>query len=239
MREITIELGPSQVGAYLSSDTIVSANPRGLIVFAHGSGSSRHSPRNQSVAHFLERKGFATLLADLLSLAESADRYKTFDIELLTQRLILITDWIATEPRLSQLKIGYFGASTGAAAALRAAARTPERISAVVSRGGRPDLAEADLPSVEAPTLLLVGENDLGVIELNQRALEGIRCEKKLSIIPGATHLFEEPGALDEVARRAAEWFTDHMGPYLSEKDTVESPTIAESNEQPDLHPRG
>jgi putative phosphoribosyl transferase len=186
---------------------------RAVVLFAHGSGSSRHSPRNNYVAQVLNRVGIATLLTDLLTPEEDWSPQRRFDIGLLTARLADTTDWLLAQSETPQpLRLGYFGASTGAAAALRAAAKMGERIAAVVSRGGRPDLAGDDaLPLVSAPTLLIVGGFDAGVIELNQAAYAQLRCEKRLTIVPGATHLFEEPGTLEEVARLAARWFREHL----------------------------
>ena len=187
----------------------------GIVLFAHGSGSSRHSPRNRYVARLLNQAKLATLLVDLLTSDEEAIDMRTahlrFDIGLLAQRLVAVTDWLTQYPDTRQLRVGYFGASTGAAAALVAAAERPDVVGAVVSRGGRPDLAGHALARVRAPTLLIVGGNDFQVIELNRAALAQLRCEKQLVIVPGATHLFEEPGALDEVARRAREWFERHL----------------------------
>jgi pimeloyl-ACP methyl ester carboxylesterase len=188
-----------------------------VVLFAHGSGSSRHSPRNRYVARLLNEAKLATLLIDLLTLHEEAIDAQTaqlrFDIDLLAKRLVDATDWLTQFPDTKQLRIGYFGASTGAAAALVAAAERPDQVRAIVSRGGRPDLAGAALPRVRAPTLLIVGGNDVQVIQLNQMALAQLRSEKQLVIIPGATHLFEEPGALDKVARMAREWFQRHLIP--------------------------
>ena len=181
--------------------------PSGVIVFAHGSGSGRFSPRNNFVACYLQQNGLATLLLDLLTPGEAEDRRKVFDIDLLADRLILAKTWLEEDTRTKKLGIGYFGASTGAGAALQAAARDPQKIQAVVSRGGRPDLAEAYLPSVAAPTLLIVGGWDEPVIEMNQSAYELLTCEKKLIIVPRATHLFEEPGTLEQVAEHARKWF--------------------------------
>lgn len=180
----------------------------GVVLFAHGSGSSRNSPRNIRVARILNEAGLATLLIDLLSPNEEAAAHLRFDIELLTDRLVSATDWLADRLRLP---IGYFGASTGAAAALVAATRRATAVAAIVARGGRPDLAGAALRDVRAPTLLIVGGHDVEVIELNQIALQELRCEKQLVIVPGATHLFEELGALDEVARVARAWFERHL----------------------------
>ena len=183
----------------------------GVVVFAHGSGSGRFSPRNNFVARHLQRNGFATLLLDLLTTEEADDRRKVFDIDLLADRLLLAKAWLEAEPRTENLEIGYFGASTGAGAALQAAAREPSNINAVVSRGGRPDLAEPYLASVTAPTLLIVGGYDEPVIEMNQAAYELLTCEKKLIIVPGATHLFEEPGTLEQVAEHACNWFQRYL----------------------------
>lgn len=183
----------------------------GIIVFAHGSGSGRLSPRNNFVAHHLQQNGLATLLLDLLTPEEAEDRRKVFDIDLLADRLLLAKAWLEEEPRTMKLRLCYFGASTGAGAALQAAAREPSNIHAVVSRGGRPDLAEPYLPSVAAPTLLIVGGWDEPVIEMNQSAYEMLTCEKKLIIVPGATHLFEEPGTLEQVAEHACRWFLRHL----------------------------
>ena len=187
------------------------AVPRGVVVFAHGSGSGRLSPRNNFVAGELQRDGLATLLLDLLTEEEADDRRKVFTIDLLADRLLLAKGWLETDPRTEHLKIGYFGASTGAGAALQAAAREPSNVKAVVSRGGRPDLAETYLPSVTTPTLLIVGGHDEPVIEMNQAAYDLLTCEKKLVIVPGATHLFEEPGALEQVAEHAGRWFVRHL----------------------------
>ncbi|MEQ1654822.1 MAG: dienelactone hydrolase family protein [Nitrospira sp.] len=186
-------------------------DPRGIIVFAHGSGSGRLSPRNNFVAHHLQQNGLATLLLDLLAPNEAEDRRKVFDIDLLADRLLLAKAWLDEDPRTKKLGIGYFGASTGAGAALQAAAREPQNIQAIVSRGGRPDLAEAYLSSVTAPTLLMVGGWDEPVIEMNQSAYERLICEKKLIVVPGATHLFDEPGTLEQVAEHACTWFLQHF----------------------------
>jgi putative phosphoribosyl transferase len=182
-----------------------------VVAFAHGSGSGRFSPRNQFVARELEKEGLATLLLDLLEEAEAEDRNKVFDIELLAERLQSAADWLKQARETASLPLGYFGASTGAGAALVAAARDPAAVAAVVSRGGRPDLAGDDLSAVQAPTLLIVGGNDGVVIELSENALRLMRCPKKLVIVPGATHLFEESGTLEEVARLAKEWFLHHL----------------------------
>ncbi len=190
----------------------VPAPARGLVIFAHGSGSSRLSSRNQRVASHLQDSGLATLLFDLLREPEAQDRANVFDIHLLAARLLEATTWAAAEPRLARLAIGYFGASTGAAAALVAAAELGNHIGAVVSRGGRPDLASAVLPRVLAPTLFIVGERDLEVLRLNELALHDIAAKKELVVVPGATHLFEERGALELVAAAALRWF----GRYLA-----------------------
>jgi putative phosphoribosyl transferase len=184
-----------------------------VVSFAHGSGSGRFSPRNQYVARVLQEAGVATLLLDLLEEEEADDWRKVFDIELLAERLQTAADWLSREPATRDLRLGYFGASTGAGAALVAAARDPAAVGAVVSRGGRPDLASAHLSAVQAPTLLLVGGNDEVVLELNEQALRLLRCHKELVIIPGATHLFEEPGTLEEVSRLAKEWFVRYLDP--------------------------
>lgn len=183
----------------------------GAVAFAHGSGSGRFSPRNQFVARVLQEAGLATLLLDLLEEEEAEDRQKVFDIELLAERLQSAGDWLRQQPDTKFLRIGYFGASTGAGAALVAAARNPAPVAAVVSRGGRPDLARAYLPAVQAPTLLIVGGCDDVVIELNELARRQLRCPKEMVIVPGATHLFEELGALEEVARLAKEWFVRYL----------------------------
>jgi len=188
------------------------ATPAGLIIFAHGSGSGRHSPRNQFVARALEAQGWATLLADLLTAKEeTASSRLKFDIDLLGRRVVALVEWARQQPSLRPLAIGLFGASTGAAAALAAAAARPREIAAVVSRGGRPDLAEGSLPRVTAATLLIVGGADTQVIEHNRWARDRMRCPTSLEIVPGATHLFEEPGALEHVAWRAAGWFARHV----------------------------
>ncbi|HXY57147.1 MAG TPA: dienelactone hydrolase family protein [Methylocystis sp.] len=185
--------------------------PMGLIVFAHGSGSSRFSPRNNFVAERLVGCGFATLLLDLLTDEEARDRRNVFDIELLGARVDDAMAWAAQASDFRDLPIGLFGASTGAAAALVAAAQAPERVAAVVSRGGRPDLAGAALRLVRAPTLLIVGGADYEVLELNREALRQLCCEARLDVVPGATHLFEEPGTLDQVVAHASDWFVGHV----------------------------
>jgi dienelactone hydrolase len=187
----------------------------GLVLFAHGSGSSRHSSRNRYVAKQLQDAGLATLLFDLLTADEEEvdlrTRHLRFDIDMLARRLVAATDWVLRQQPTAAFNVGYFGASTGAAAALIAAAQRPEPVRAVVSRGGRPDLAGDFLPDVHAPTLLLVGSADHGVIELNEEAYARLRCEKKLELVPRATHLFEEPGTLEAVARLARDWFVGHL----------------------------
>jgi dienelactone hydrolase len=201
----------------LEGDLAVPTAAQGIILFAHGSGSGRHSPRNRFVARALQEAGLATLLIDLLT-AEEEDLDRTtghlrFDIGLLAGRLLGATDWLGDRPETRSLPLGYFGASTGAGAALVAAAERPDRVGAVVSRGGRPDLAGPALPRVRAPTLLLVGGEDVPVIGLNRQALQQLGArDKQLTVVPGATHLFEEPGTLEEVARLAADWFTRHLG---------------------------
>ena len=190
------------------------AGASGIVLFAHGSGSSRHSPRNRYVAGVLQEGGFATLLFDLLTTAEDRDYATRFDIPLLTSRLLAGTAWVDRQPASAGLPLGYFGASTGAAAALAAAAEAGSRVGAVVSRGGRPDLAGgAALARVTAPTLLIVGGEDTVVIGLNRDAFARLACEKTLTIVPGATHLFEEPGTLEQVATHAARWFGRWLRP--------------------------
>ncbi|ODS34340.1 MAG: putative phosphoribosyltransferase [Candidatus Scalindua rubra] len=186
---------------------------QGVVVFAHGSGSGsgRFSPRNNFVARILQNAGIATLLVDLLEESEDWDRQKVFDIDLLTTRLLGIVHWLRQQPETRELMLGYFGASTGAGAALQAAAREPREITAVVSRGGRPDLAMEYLSQVQAPTLLIVGGEDIPVIPLNEAAYAKLKCQKELAIVPGATHLFEEPGTLDKVAQLARDWFVNNF----------------------------
>jgi dienelactone hydrolase len=200
-------------GLELAGDLVVPSQPLGAVIFAHGSGSSRLSPRNAAVAHTLNAAMLATLLIDLLTPAEAADRGKVFDIPLLGGRLLAATRWLEAEPGLGDLAIGYFGASTGAAAALTAAAELGRKVSAVVSRGGRPDLAGPCLPAVRAPTLLIVGGEDRHVLDLNRAARSQMHGETDLAVVPGATHLFEEPGALEAVAGHAAGWFHRHLHP--------------------------
>lgn len=197
----------------LAGDLVVPQGSEALVVFVHGSGSSRHSNRNRFVARNLQQKGFATLLFDLLT-PEEDQRYETrFDIGLLTRRLLEVTSWIDEELDMPAMPLGLFGASTGAAAALNAAASLGARIGAVVSRGGRPDLAWDQLGEVRAPTLLIVGGEDFDVLELNRRAYQRLCSIRELAVVPGATHLFEEPGTLAEVARLAGRWFDRHLRP--------------------------
>jgi putative phosphoribosyl transferase len=201
--------------AVLEGSLFLPRDVKGVVIFAHGSGSSRLSPRNRYVAQVLQGKGIGTLLFDLLTPEEEEIDEQTarlrFDIKLLSKRLIEATDWIQKYLKAENMKLGYFGASTGAAAALVAAAERPKIIQAVVSRGGRPDMAAAALPRVKAPTLLIVGGEDFQVIDMNREALNKLQSEKTLVIVPGATHLFEEPGALEEVARLASDWFYHHF----------------------------
>jgi putative phosphoribosyl transferase len=200
----------------LSGNLTVPEDAASLVLFAHGSGSSRHSPRNQFVARTIKRAGLGTLLFDLLTPEEEAldiyTREHRFNIGLLAERLVHATKWARQQDQTRDLRVGYFGSSTGGAAALVAAAELPQDVGAVVSRGGRPDLAGAALPKVEAPTLLIVGGNDDIVIQLNEMARDRMRGEVKLEIIPDATHLFEEPGALEHVAKLASAWFVSHLG---------------------------
>jgi putative phosphoribosyl transferase len=195
----------------LEGELSIPTKAQGVVAFAHGSGSSRHSPRNTFVAQVLQSAGLGTLLFDLLTREEDVTYETRFDIDLLTRRLEAATHWLQKQPHTRTLGIGYFGASTGAAAALQAAAALGSAIGAVVSRGGRPDLARSALGQVQAPTLLIVGGEDHVVIDLNRQACAHLRGEKQLVIIPGASHLFEEPGALQEVARLASQWFVQHL----------------------------
>ncbi|MEU6810800.1 phosphoribosyltransferase family protein [Streptomyces sp. NPDC046831] len=208
-REVRIPAGPVRLEGRLT----VPAGAVGVVLFAHGSGSSRHSPRNGFVAAGLNRAGLGTLLFDLLTEEEERDRANVFDTGLLAQRLAGATGWLRAQPGTAQLAVGYFGASTGAAAALWAAAEPDTHVAAVVSRGGRPDLAGPRLPEVTAPTLLVVGGADTTVLDLNRWAQARLRCENRLAVVPGASHLFEEPGALETVTDLARDWFTDHMAP--------------------------
>jgi len=192
----------------------------GMVVFAHGSGSGRFSPRNNVVARHLQQGKVATLLLDLLTQDEAEDRRKVFDIDLLADRVLIAKAWLEQDDRTKGLGIGYFGASTGAGAALQAAARDTSLIQAVVSRGGRPDLAESYLPSVTAPTLLIVGGDDEPVVEMNRTAYRLLACPKRLVIVPGASHLFEEPGTLEQVAEHALAWFQGHLHPPSTREGT-------------------
>lgn len=207
--EITIRSGHVRLDGYLG----IPLSPHGMVVFAHGSGSGRFSPRNNFVARYLQQGRVGTLLIDLLTPDEAEDRRKVFDIDLLADRVLVARAWLEQDDRTKGLGIGYFGASTGAGAVLQAAARDPWSIQAVVSRGGRPDLAEAYLPSVTAPTLLIVGGDDVPVIEMNRAAYRLLACSKQLVIVPGASHLFEEPGTLEQVAEHALAWFQQHFYP--------------------------
>jgi putative phosphoribosyl transferase len=216
-REVRVSAGPVTLEGSLG----IPNSAGGVVLFAHGSGSGRHSPRNRYVARVLREANLATLLIDLLTEDEEEVDLRTtrlrFDIGLLARRLLGATDWLVQSPDTEQLRIGYFGASTGAGAALVAAAERPDEVGAIVSRGGRPDLAGDALPLVKAPTLLIVGGNDEPVIGMNEEALARMRAVKRLQIVPGASHLFEEPGALEEVARLATVWFARHLGPHTEE----------------------
>jgi putative phosphoribosyl transferase len=211
MSEVQIQAGR----VVLTGNLHILDGAAALVLFAHGSGSSRHSPRNQFVARTLNEAGLATLLFDLLTHEEEAIDTQTrelrFNINLLAERLVHATKWAKQQPQTRDLRIGYFGSSTGGTAALVAAVEIPQDVGAVVSRGGRPDLAGEALPKVQAPTLLIVGGNDDIVIELNEQARDRMQCEVKLAIIPGATHLFEEPGTLGKVAKLASDWFVAHL----------------------------
>jgi putative phosphoribosyl transferase len=211
MTDVRIPAGP----AVLEGNLIIPDNATALVLFVHGSGSSRHSPRNQFVARQLNNTGLATLLFDLLTAEEELLDMRTaehrFNITLLAERLIHATKWAQQQKQTRDLRIGYFGSSTGGGAALVAAAELPDDVDAIVSRGGRPDLAGDALPKVKTPTLLIVGGEDHVVIELNEQARRQMLCEVKLEIIPGATHLFEEPGALERIAALASDWFTNHI----------------------------
>ncbi|TDD37084.1 phosphoribosyltransferase family protein [Saccharopolyspora elongata] len=215
--EVAVHAGQVTLAGHLTMPEAALAE--GIVVFAHGSGSSRHSPRNRYVAQRLNRDGLGTLLLDLLTGAEEFDRANVFDVELLGRRLVEVTAWLRAQPEADRLGIGYFGASTGAASALWAAAEAPSAVAAVVSRGGRPDLAAERLAEVQAPTLLIVGSRDDAVLGLNQQAQRLLRCENRLSIVPGATHLFEEEGTLEEAAELACKWFIDHLAPALQDED--------------------
>jgi putative phosphoribosyl transferase len=210
-RQVRVDVGAAQ----LEGGLVIPRPARGVVLFAHGSGSSRHSPRNRYVAGVLNKGGLATLLIDLLTPDEEQVDLRTghlrFDIGLLAERLVGAAEWLSRTPETKGLGIGYFGASTGGGAALAAAAKRPDLAGAVVSRGGRPDLAGSALPRVKSPTLLIVGGYDHPVIQMNERAIAQMRCEKILAIVPGATHLFEESGTLEEVARLSREWFEKHL----------------------------
>jgi putative phosphoribosyl transferase len=207
--EVEVSAGPTRLGGRLT----LPEHPRGVVVFAHGTGSSRHSPRNRYVAGVLNDAGIGTLLFDLLTVEEELDRANVFDVELLARRLAEVTGWLRNRPEAAGLPVGYFGASTGAAAALWAAAEPRMGIAAVVSRGGRPDLAGPRLGAVSSPTLLIVGSRDDVVLELNRQAQALLRCESRLVVVPGATHLFEEPGTLQAAAEAARDWFVAHLAP--------------------------
>ena len=216
-RKVRVSAGPVTLEGSLG----IPNSAGGVVLFAHGSGSGRHSPRNRYVARVLREANLATLLIDLLTEDEEEVDLRTtrlrFDIGLLARRLVGATDWLVQNPDTEQQRIGYFGASTGAGAALVAAAERPDEVGAIVSRGGRPDLAGDALPLVKAPTLLIVGGNDEPVIGMNEEALARMRAVNRLQIVPGASHLFEEPGALEEVARLATVWFARHLGPHTEE----------------------
>jgi putative phosphoribosyl transferase len=220
LSERSIHIPPS--GA--AGDLTFPMNARGVVIFAHGSGSSRLSSRNRFVARVLQQASLGTLLLDLLTADEEQidlrTRHLRFDIDLLATRLLEATKWVSDDSQAGGLPMGYFGASTGAAAALKAAAQFPQ-IHAIVSRGGRPDLAGAALPKIKAATLLIVGGDDFPVIELNQKALNELQCEKKLEIVPGATHLFEEPGTLEQVAGLASDWFKHHLSTQFHAKSAT------------------
>jgi pimeloyl-ACP methyl ester carboxylesterase len=228
MSETTVQCVEIPAGRnHVAADLAVPEGALGLVIFAHGSGSSRHSSRNQAVARTLRGRQMATLLADLLTPNEEAidrlDGRHRFDISLLGHRLTRLIDWVRTQQALRPLSIGLFGASTGAAAALLAAAARPAEVKAIVSRGGRPDLAGAALPNVQAPTLLLVGSLDPDVIELNEWARRRMRCPVRLDVVPGASHLFEEPGTLDRVATEASHWFERHLKPITSLRQSAQT----------------
>jgi putative phosphoribosyl transferase len=212
MSEVQIQAGR----AVLPGNLRIPKDATAIVLFAHGSGSSRHSPRNQFVARTLNDAGLGTLLIDLLTQDEESIDIQTrelrFNIHLLAERLVHVTKWMKQQDQTRDLRMGYFGSSTGGAAALMAATDVPQDVDAVVSRGGRPDLAREALPKVRAPTLLIVGGNDEIVIELNEQARDQMRCEVKLEIVAGATHLFEEPGTLEKVAQLASDWFVNHIG---------------------------
>lgn len=207
VKSVPVEIGAPRLKGLLGT----ADDARALIIFAHGSGSGRLSPRNNFVADRLRQQGLATLLLDLLTPEEEHNRENVFDIALLAKRLMIATEWAGTDPRTNEMHVGYFGASTGAAAALVAAALPDSRVEAVVSRGGRPDLAHESLDIVLAPTLLIVGSLDAGVIELNREAFDRFTCSKEFVLVPGAGHLFEEPGTLDQVVTHAAHWFRRYL----------------------------
>jgi putative phosphoribosyl transferase len=213
--EVEVAIGPIRLAGHLT----IPERPSGIVVFAHGSGSGRHSPRNRFVAGMLNQAGLGTLLFDLLTLREEQDRSNVFDIPKLGTRLAQVTDWLRAHLGTEDIPVGYFGASTGAGAALWAAAEPGASIGAVVSRGGRPDLALSRLPEVVAPTLLIVGGHDEAVIELNKKAQQQLQCETRLAVVPGATHLFEEPGALEDVVALARSWFLDHLSETTKSQD--------------------
>lgn len=217
---VKIEIGPITLEGLLG----LPEGARGVVLFAHGSGSSRLSPRNTFVARFLQQGGLGTLLFDLLSREEDADYGNRFNIDLLARRLVAVTRWLTARPEGAGKKLGYFGSSTGAAAALQGAAEVGGAIAAVVSRGGRPDLATPFLAEVAAPTLLIVGGLDTGVLELNRQALACLTAEKELAIVPGATHLFEEPGALEQAAELARDWFVRHLAPQAGSDGSGRAP---------------
>lgn len=209
-KEVTIPVENEVV----QGELCIPENSNSLVIFAHGSGSSRFSPRNQMVANYLLQRNLGTLLFDLLTKAEDADQQNRFNIKLLAERLIFATEWLQVKPETKDFHYGYFGASTGAAAALMASVAVPE-IAAVVSRGGRPDLAMEALYSVHASTLLIVGSRDADVLQLNRKAMDHLRCEKRLEIVPGATHLFEEEGTMEQVCYLAASWFENYLLPRM------------------------
>jgi putative phosphoribosyl transferase len=208
-REVAISAGDKVVRGEL----VLPGAAAAAVVFAHGSGSGRFSPRNQYVARVLNEAGLATLLVDLLEEQEAGDRSRVFDIPLLASRLRYAAEWLSAQPETAPMRLGFFGASTGAGAALLAAGREPASVGAIVSRGGRPDLARDVLPRVTAPTLLIVGGNDEVVIELNREAYNLLECPRRLDVVPGASHLFSEPGTLEAVARLAREWFLHYLAP--------------------------
>jgi putative phosphoribosyl transferase len=211
-RSREVSIGPLGLAGILG----IPDEPKGIVLFAHGSGSGRYSPRNGFVARALQEAGFATLLLDLLLEEEALDRRNVFDIALLAERLLMATAWARQNADAAQLPVCYFGASTGAAATFVAEAAGAWPIAAIVSRGGRPDLAGADLARVRAPTLLIVGGADPMVLDLNRLALLELRCEKRLTVVPGATHLFEEPGALETVVGLAVDWFASHLARVMA-----------------------